>query len=227
MIKRKLNDEENKSNFPLLYTCLSLLLLCFFIFLVSNSVTDPNRKKVAIGSLIGSFGFFKNGIVIYGDAEKKEIGFSLVPISHDKNLLQDLIDITKLYKRENIMLLEVEGNKINIKFRKNTIFRNNSLSLNRTYTPILQRIINRISQLKKISLNIYSYNNNPYISSYRVYNLAKFFVSKSNITFRQVSGYGNLNDSNYNIKIALSGVSKTKKASNNQIKYGDFIFRVK
>ena len=227
MIKRRFENEENKSNFPILYTCLSLLLLCFFIFLVSNSVTDPNRKKVAIGSLIGSFGFFKDGISVIGNSKDKEIGFAFIPLSKDQHLLQDLVYMTKLYKKEQIIKLEVKGNNINIKFRKNTLFGKDSVNLKPGFIPTLQRVINRIARLKNISLKIYCYDSNPYTASYRVYNLAKFFTEKSSIDFKQISGFGTIGNRVYDINIVLSGVAKVSKVTGTQIKYGDFIFQVK
>ncbi|MDJ0761613.1 MAG: OmpA family protein [Myxococcota bacterium] len=49
-------DDGGGDGFMMMFVTLSLILLAFFILLNSMAVIDSNRKRVALGSLLGSFG---------------------------------------------------------------------------------------------------------------------------------------------------------------------------
>jgi len=55
--RRRMEDRKGESDtFMMMFVTLSLLLLAFFILLNSMSVIDSERKRAALGSLMGSFG---------------------------------------------------------------------------------------------------------------------------------------------------------------------------
>lgn len=65
-------ETQQAGSFTVLMTSLATLLLAFFILLNSISVKDDNRRRLAIGSLLGSFGILPGGVQF-------ESGKSLMP----------------------------------------------------------------------------------------------------------------------------------------------------
>ncbi|MBI3090200.1 MAG: OmpA family protein [Candidatus Tectomicrobia bacterium] len=65
-------EAQQAGSFVVLMTALATLLLAFFILLNSISVKDDNRQRLAIGSLLGSFGILPGGVQF-------EPGKSLMP----------------------------------------------------------------------------------------------------------------------------------------------------
>ena len=71
--KRKSSgDEGGGGGFMMMFVTLSLLLLAFFILLNSMSTIDNKKKRVALGSLLGSFGLMP-GADSTDDAKKQSI----------------------------------------------------------------------------------------------------------------------------------------------------------
>ena len=54
--KKKETIEEGGGSFMMMFVTLSLILLAFFILLNSLAVLDAKKKRMALGSLLGSFG---------------------------------------------------------------------------------------------------------------------------------------------------------------------------
>ncbi|MCP4679348.1 MAG: flagellar motor protein MotB [Deltaproteobacteria bacterium] len=54
--KKKADDDDAGDPFMMMFVTLSMILLAFFILLNSMAVIDMSKKRVALGSLFGSFG---------------------------------------------------------------------------------------------------------------------------------------------------------------------------
>jgi chemotaxis protein MotB len=61
MTKKKREPEVEKDTFMMMFVTLSLILLAFFILLNSMAVVDNKKKRLALGSLLGSFGIMPGG----------------------------------------------------------------------------------------------------------------------------------------------------------------------
>ena len=59
--KKKSEPEAEKDTFMMMFVTLSLILLAFFILLNSMAVMDNQKKRMALGSLLGSFGIMPGG----------------------------------------------------------------------------------------------------------------------------------------------------------------------
>jgi chemotaxis protein MotB len=59
--RKKKKQVGEGAGFAVLFTSLSIILLAFFILLNSMAVIDQNRKRLALGSLIGSFKILPGG----------------------------------------------------------------------------------------------------------------------------------------------------------------------
>ncbi|MCA9771588.1 MAG: OmpA family protein [Myxococcales bacterium] len=60
--KKKAEAEAEGSGFIVLFTALSMIMLALFILLFALSHRDETREKVALGSLVGTFGILPGGI---------------------------------------------------------------------------------------------------------------------------------------------------------------------
>jgi len=226
MIRRRQVTENNQtSSFNVLFTCLSLLLLCFFIFLVANSVIDPKKKKVSIGSLIGSFGFYKGGILILGNAKKKEIGFAIISISKKRDILDNLKDIVKYSRRDRWIEIATEGNYIVMNFKKNSVFKNRE-ELKPVYKNIiLKSFISIANRSENINVKIYSFNNDPYISAIRGFKVANMLISTGLVNKNNIKFYAKVENSRYDLEIKFSGNVRSQNNASG-FKVGDFFFKL-
>jgi len=59
--KKKQPEESGGGSFVVLFTSLSMILLAFFILLYSIAQDDSDKRKKALGSLVGSFGILPGG----------------------------------------------------------------------------------------------------------------------------------------------------------------------
>ncbi|MBN4053232.1 OmpA family protein [bacterium AH-315-L15] len=62
--KKKVEADEGKGGFLVMMVSLNLILVIFFIFLNSLGVDDEDKRKKALGSLIGKFGLLPSGLQI-------------------------------------------------------------------------------------------------------------------------------------------------------------------
>ena len=76
--KKKQADPPEKDTFMMLFVTLSLILLAFFILLNSMAVMDTRKKRLALGSLLGSFGIMPGAESADNNKEKSIKKESLV-----------------------------------------------------------------------------------------------------------------------------------------------------
>lgn len=63
--KKKRPPVKPKDLGPLMFAALAILLLAFFILLVSMATTDSEKRKIVLKSLAGTFGIFEGGASIF------------------------------------------------------------------------------------------------------------------------------------------------------------------
>ncbi len=66
------------------YTDLMILLLTFFVLLLSLSTIEEEKKRVALNSLIGAFGFKPGGQAILGEPKGLNITMGTAPVKKEK-----------------------------------------------------------------------------------------------------------------------------------------------
>ncbi len=229
MNKKRREPESSSGNqsFIMLYTCLSLLLLCFFVFLESNSVIDPEKRKEAIGSLIGAFGFFTGGISPTGDVKQRQLGFSKTPLSKDAKILQDIIEIVKRAEINEFILIDSKSNSILMKFKKGIVFKRDDSKISANFLPVLMRIYSRFSSVTDLKINIVCFHKRNFsIAAQRAFNVTSFFNGKG-IHYNDINSSGRITDSDTELLLSFSGnVYVKNRASSNTIKEGDFTFTV-
>lgn len=78
--KKKVYVEPKKDITAFLFTSLMLILLTFFIVLTSMGVQDDRKQKLALNSLMGSFGILPGGRSPYRDVGGKDLMPQSAPI---------------------------------------------------------------------------------------------------------------------------------------------------
>lgn len=100
MARKKKNRGEGKgADVGVIMTCsLFLIILTFFILLNSIAVIDDRKQRLAIGSLIGSFGTLSGGL------SKMSTGESMMPAGAP--MVKDALDLNTFLKNLNDTLME-------------------------------------------------------------------------------------------------------------------------
>jgi len=81
--KKKVYVEPKRDLGTMLFTSLMLILLTFFIVLCSMGVQDEKKQRLALNSLLGSFGILSGGASPYKDTGSKDMLPQSVPMSED------------------------------------------------------------------------------------------------------------------------------------------------
>lgn len=111
----KHNQEEAKQDtnaWMTTYTDLMTLLLTFFVLLISISNIDTNRKREALDSLIGAFGFKPGGQSVLGKEKGMNITLASAPMVKEK------IDFSEL---QNIAFKNGLGGQVKVRREKEKI----------------------------------------------------------------------------------------------------------
>jgi len=97
--KKKQAEDDGGSDFMMLFTALTVILLAFFILLTTMAVPNDSKKRLALGSVFGSFGILPSGMMF------EEKGESL----HNSNQLIEQISVFARLLTEIRSTLEVKG----------------------------------------------------------------------------------------------------------------------
>ncbi len=215
---------NKKNNFPLLYACLTIIILTFFVFLTVNSTISPKKKKIAIGSLIGSFGLFKSGINPFGEEYMKKIGWTLINIGSSRKILNALQNLLIKSKLENFIEISAIGNFLVFKVKKNIAFLQGSDKIKKVFYVFLNRSFNILSGANFQQIEIYAYPDRIYnknfispfdLSSHRAYNVARFYENRG-ISKNLIKAFGEGFFSNFGVIIKIKG--KIKEVASLNIK---------
>ncbi len=123
--KRSSAEEEEEvqgDSFVVLFTALMMILLAFFILLNSLSTIDKRRKRMAIGSILGSFGIMPSG---QGYDHKGEFAPKTSPIMggvRQEVFLQVLGRIFSGYAASNQVNIFTRGGDVVLSFRSDILF---------------------------------------------------------------------------------------------------------
>ncbi|MBU1221416.1 OmpA family protein [Myxococcota bacterium] len=143
--KKKKSEEEKgpeSSSFTVMFTALSIILLAFFILLKSMSATDEKKKRIALGSLFGTFGIMPGG----ENFDKKGKYYSrLIPMVEKNSIFTGLAKEKELMESTGLASgtdLEVERtvDGIKVTMKAPMLFKSQSWSLNPRSFPVMDRL---------------------------------------------------------------------------------------
>lgn len=194
---KKEDDEKVKNNFSILYTCLSIIILTFFIFLTVNSTPSQEKKKIAIGSLIGSFGLLKTSLnpVNYG---KKNLGYNLINIGKNKNIASAIQKIIERAKYEKYVFIKSYNGRLLLQTKGNVAFIKGTDRFTQSYYILLNRIYNYLSAIPSLKIEIIAYPDNNFskdfiskwdLAAHRAYKVVSFF-KKRGVNLNNIVAYG-------------------------------------
>lgn len=151
MARKKTPSEEEPVGDPfiVLFTALSVIMLAFFILLNSMSVTNPDKKRKALGSLMGVFGTLPGG-----KSPPPPGILDTVPIVEANpdvsQLLEELGKIVELNGIEGNFEISIRDEDIVFSFENNILFEENSVVLTTGGINVLENLRKRLAQSNTI-----------------------------------------------------------------------------
>ncbi len=147
MAKEKEEEQQNTNSWITTYTDLMTLLLTFFVLLISMSVVDPNRQRVALNSLVGAFGFEPGGHSVIGVKKGMNITVGAAPLHKEQVDFERLRNITFRNGLQADVSVQTEGEKIVISLNNKVLFPQGSAQLSKKgkryldeLLPVLRRV---------------------------------------------------------------------------------------
>ncbi len=135
---------------------LFLILLVFFILLCSIAIIDQARVRLAIGSLVGSFGSFHAGMSPLGG--KKSMMPPSAPITEENPDLGTLTRELESVTRGEVKIERVED-KVLVTIPEALLFEQDRPSLKDSARPLLQALA-KYAKAGKTSLDIIGHTDN-------------------------------------------------------------------
>ena len=117
------------------YTDLMILLLTFFVLLLSLSIIDKERKKVALNSLVGAFGFKPGAQSIIGSPKGVNITKGSSPMTKEMISFERLRNIVLRNDLDSNIQMVQERERIILSIKDNVFFKPRSAEID----PIMKR----------------------------------------------------------------------------------------
>ena len=136
--KKKNTDEGGGQDIGVVMTCsLFLIILTFFILLNSIAVIDDRKQRLAIGSLVGSFGSLTGGL------SKMKTGASLMP--SESPMVEATMNVEALLKGMQASMLEnikveQDRKKASITIHEAALFQEGTAVMKQARNPILDKL---------------------------------------------------------------------------------------
>lgn len=122
-MKKKKQESKLKSNaWITTFTNLMILLLAFFIVLVTLSTADQQRRRLGLNSLFGSFGFKTGGQAVIGSDAGGDITMGEAPIMEEEVELKKLQNVVFSNGLESDVEIRKEAEKMIITLGKRVLF---------------------------------------------------------------------------------------------------------
>jgi chemotaxis protein MotB len=188
--KKKTNYTLDTNAWMSTYTDLMTLLLTFFVLLLSLSTIDKNRKRLALNSLVGAFGFKPGGQSILGNPEGVNITTGSSPLVEEDIQFERLRNVALKHGLESDLTVSKQLDRTVIVLKNKVLFSHNSSELmkkNMTFLSEIAEILKEGNQL--IELRGYSdssesildkdpYKTSMILSSKRAIAMFDFLVGK-------------------------------------------------
>jgi chemotaxis protein MotB len=196
--KKKNNDEGSSVDIGVVMTCsLFLIILTFFILLNSIAVIDDKKQRLAIGSLVGSFGSLSGGLSPLNTGSS--IMPSTSPVTNQKLNFQKFLNALDVEVLGNAKLVVNKGQgmiTINtmklfdetthlIKPSKRILLDELSSFINKGIYPveIVGHTDNRPAKDK-------GYSSNWELTSLSAIRVLRYFVDKGRVHPKRITAYG-------------------------------------
>lgn len=200
-IKKEVSEQDTNA-WITTFTNLIILMLAFFIVLTTMAVVDQRKRRMAMNSLLGSFGFKSGGQAVIGANTGSDITMGDAPLLEEEVELDKLRNITFANGMESNVNIKKELERIIIIFPNSVLFDKGS-------SKIPQRNVRFLSELSAvlkegpglIELRGYSdhmetvfepdpVNTSIYLSTKRALSVLHFLVDKGKIPAKRIVAHG-------------------------------------
>ncbi|MBW1912395.1 MAG: OmpA family protein [Deltaproteobacteria bacterium] len=205
------------------FTNLMILLLAFFIILVTMSVADKKKKHVAMNSVLGSFGFKPGGQAVIGSNSGSDITMGEAPIEQEDVDLEQLQNITFASGLESDVRIRREVGRIIITLSNRVLFDKGSSKIPQEGVRFLSDLSGVLKEGPGlIELRGYAdytetvfepdpANTSMYLSTKRALSVFHFLVDKGKIPAERIVAHG------FGMPIKGRGSLKKKKEWKGQV----------
>jgi chemotaxis protein MotB len=121
--------KQNTMGWMTTYTDLMTLLLTFFVLLLSLSIIDNRKKRLALNSLVGAFGFKPGGHSVMGSEKGENVTVGAAPIAKEQIDFEQLQNIAFKNGLENDVSITREAERIIINIGNRVLFEDRSFHL--------------------------------------------------------------------------------------------------
>ncbi len=143
MPQRKSDEPKQDTNaWMTTYTDLMTLLLTFFVLLLSISVIERERQKIALNSLIGAFGLKPGAHSIVGQPKGVNITVGDSPMQQEDIRFEKLRNIAMKNGLESDIELSKEREKIVLTIKNRILFPDGSSRIDPVRSPFLLDLAN-------------------------------------------------------------------------------------
>ena len=196
--KKKKSDEGSGADVGVVMTCsLFLIILTFFILLNSIAVIDDRKQRLAIGSLVGSFGSLSGGL------SKLKTGESLMPSSSP--LVDQKTDINALLESltvdmTNNVRIEKKREQGRLSIQAQALFKEGTHIMKSAQIPLLDRLsafintgeypVDIVGHTDNRPASQKGYASNWEETSFMAMQVFQYLVEKGGVSPKRITAYG-------------------------------------
>jgi chemotaxis protein MotB len=184
------------------YTDLMTLLLTFFVLLLSLSVMDSRKKREALNSLVGAFGFKPGAQSVIGSDKGLNVTVGSAPLTEEEIRFERLQNISFKNGLESEMVVTKEGERIIITLSNKVLFKPEADEIDQSRLPFLTELaavlreVPRLVELRgyadptEMLLDPEDFKKRMMLSSRRAHALYLFFGSKGGVEPGKMVAHG-------------------------------------
>ena len=139
--KKKIITTLDSNAWMSTYTDLMILLLTFFVLLLSLSTVDKKRKRLALNSLVGAFGFKPGGQSILGQPKGVNITTNSSPLVEEDIQFERLRNVALKHGLESELTMNKQLDRTIIVLKNKVLFEHKSWELMKENSEFLSDIV--------------------------------------------------------------------------------------
>jgi len=203
MAKKAQEEEPQNTNaWITTYTDLMTLLLTFFVLLISISTIDANRKREALNSLIGAFGFKPGAQSVLGKENGMNVTMGTAPMVKEKVDFEQLQNVAFQNGLDADVQVRREREKIVISISKRVLFDRGSTRIkpeSRTFLMEVGKVLKGVpghiefrgfADEAEVIFDASPLKRAMYLSAERAMNVYGFFMRESRIPLKKMIAHG-------------------------------------
>ena len=254
-----INTKERKADtnaWMTTYTDLLILLLTFFVLLLSMATIDKRKKRLALNSFVGAFGFKPGALSILGKPKGTNITVGDAPLVEEDIQFERLRNVAMKHNLESDVSMTKQLERTVISFNNRILFQPGSDKIEPGARKFLIELVDTLKKGVRL-IEIRGYTDptetafqkdklkySMYLSSKRAFSVYHFLREQSEILIEKMvahgfgtitpeeSSEGNRPGSNRQVEIILDEEEeipyrlKTPKKKGSLLDFKGFLFRV-